>query len=432
MPFSRHGGDKKFKEGIIIMANTKRALLTSVLAIVACVAMLIGSTFAWFTDTAGTAVNKIQAGKLNIELLAEDGVTSLEGATLEWQKAEGAEDEELLWEPGCRYQLQPIVIKNAGDLALKYKIVISGIKGDAKLNEAIEWTIDGLPADEEQPLLAGESTTLNIQGHMRTDAGNDYQGLSIDGVGITVYATQYTHESDSIDNTYDKDAEYDEKTVLFVNSVAALKAAAQNAKAGDEVILSDDITLSETVRFSASGITFNGNGHTITAAMSDAQVENLATLLSFGYDTTYCTGVTVKDLTFAGKGGRAMHFHGGTSSLLQNVKISGEWSLAINFYGTHGAVMENCDISSTYANKYAKASVFANEQSANQIILNNTKIDSVFVNATEKGATYANDGIKIVVGAGSVIDELHTNIGITRTFHKVNSGKVGAVLADVK
>ncbi len=190
------------------MANTKRALLTSVLAIVACVAMLIGSTFAWFTDTAGTAVNKIQAGKLNIELLAEDGVTSLEGATLEWQKAEGAEEEEILWEPGCRYQLQPIIIKNAGDLALKYKIVISGIKGDAKLNEAIEWTIGGVSLDEEKPLLPGRSDTLTIEGHMKKEAGNEYQGLSIDGISITVFATQYTHEYDSIDNTYDEDATY--------------------------------------------------------------------------------------------------------------------------------------------------------------------------------------------------------------------------------
>ena len=96
-----------------------------------CVAMLIGTTFAWFTDTASTAVNKIQAGTLDVKLLAEDGVTSLEGATLEWQKAAGAEDEDILWEPGCRYKLQPIIIKNAGTLALKYKIVISGIAGDA-------------------------------------------------------------------------------------------------------------------------------------------------------------------------------------------------------------------------------------------------------------------------------------------------------------
>ena len=188
---------------------TKRALLTSVMALVMCVVMLVGTTFAWFTDTASTAVNKIQAGNLDIKLLAEDGVTSLEGATLEWQKAEGAEGEDILWEPGCRYKLQPIIIKNAGTLALKYKIVISGIDGDAKLNEAIEWTIDGVSLDEEKPLLAGESAKLTIEGHMKKEAGNEYQGLSIDGIGITVYATQYTHENDSVDNTYDEDATYD-------------------------------------------------------------------------------------------------------------------------------------------------------------------------------------------------------------------------------
>ena len=188
--------------------STKRALISSALAILMCVAMLIGTTFAWFTDTASTAVNKIQAGTLDVKLLAEDGVTSLEGATLEWQKAAGADDEDILWEPGCRYKLQPIIIKNAGTLALKYKIVISGIDGDAKLNEAIEWTINGVSLDEEKPLLAGAFDTLMIEGHMKEEAGNEYQGLSIDGIGITVYATQYTYENDSYNNTYDEDATY--------------------------------------------------------------------------------------------------------------------------------------------------------------------------------------------------------------------------------
>ena len=48
--------------------STKRALISSTLAILMCVAMLIGTTFAWFTDTASTGVNKIQAGNLDIEL----------------------------------------------------------------------------------------------------------------------------------------------------------------------------------------------------------------------------------------------------------------------------------------------------------------------------------------------------------------------------
>ncbi len=187
--------------------TTKRSLLASVLALVLCVAMLVGATFAWFTDTASTGVNKIQAGNLDIQLLAEDGKTSLEGKTLKWQKAEGAEDESVLWEPGCRYKLQPIIIKNAGNLALKYKIVITGIDGSAELNKAIEWSVNGVSLGTEKPLLSGKFDTLTIEGHMKEEAGNEYQGLSIDGIGITVYATQYTYESDSYGDQYDKDAD---------------------------------------------------------------------------------------------------------------------------------------------------------------------------------------------------------------------------------
>ena len=48
--------------------STKRALFTSVLALLMCVTMLVGATFAWFTDTASTGVNKIQAGNLKMEV----------------------------------------------------------------------------------------------------------------------------------------------------------------------------------------------------------------------------------------------------------------------------------------------------------------------------------------------------------------------------
>ena len=53
-----------------------------------------------------------------------------------------------------------------------------------------------------------ETKLITISGKMREDAGNEYQGLSIGGIGITVLATQYTYENDSIDNTYDREAAY--------------------------------------------------------------------------------------------------------------------------------------------------------------------------------------------------------------------------------
>ena len=414
--------------------KTKKALRGSLFALFLCIVLLIGTTFAWFTDTASTGVNKIQSGRLDVSLEMQDSNgewVSAENQMLTFKTADNRTADQILWEPGCTYELPQLRVVNNGNLALKYKIKINGIQGDEKLNEVIDWTISDVALDAEHSLAAGAtSDPLTIKGHMQETAGNEYQGLSIEGISVTVYATQSASEYDSFNNTYDENAQYDSGEVYVVDSVATLETAAQNAKAGDEIKLMKDITVKDTIKFESSGITLDGNGHTITAAMDDKAVADLKTVLSFGYGSKYCTGVTVKDINFTGKGGRAMHFHGGTSSTLENVNISGEWSLAINFYGTHGAVMNNCDISSTYGDKYAKSSIFANEQSANQIILNNTKIDDLFVNATENGATYANDGIKVVVNSGSSIGTLHTNTGVTRTFHKVNGGTVGQVLAD--
>ena len=160
--------------------TTKRALLSSVMAMLICITMLIGTTFAWFTDSASTAVNKIQAGKLDVQLLDENN-NSLEGHTLAWQKAAGHESDEVLWEPGCTYNLQSFKIKNNGNLALKYKIAISGIDGDAELLDAIDFTVTGVDGvataaalNGFEGKLAANSMTdaITISGHMKESAGN--------------------------------------------------------------------------------------------------------------------------------------------------------------------------------------------------------------------------------------------------------------------
>ena len=45
---------------------TKKALFMSMLSMLLCVAMLIGSTFAWFTDSVTSGRNKITAGNLDV------------------------------------------------------------------------------------------------------------------------------------------------------------------------------------------------------------------------------------------------------------------------------------------------------------------------------------------------------------------------------
>ena len=195
--------------------STKRALLGSVMAMVLCLAMLVGATFAWFTDTASTGVNKIQAGNLDIEIQDENGkpVTNLS-----WVKAEGAEGEQVLWEPGCTYTLPELRVVNNGNLALKYKVAITGINGSAKLNEAIEWTVGDVAMGAEQHLAAGESNAFTIKGHMKESAGNEYMNESIDGIAITVVATQDTVESDSFNKDYDANATYPVVAVGDVNT----------------------------------------------------------------------------------------------------------------------------------------------------------------------------------------------------------------------
>ena len=201
--------------------STKRALLGSVVAMVLCLAMLVGATFAWFTDTASTGVNKIQAGNLDVvlEMQNADGKwVSAEGKTLDFVKAADAKGEAILWEPGCTYELPALRIRNNGNLALKYKVIITGINGSAKLNTVIDWTIGDVAMGAEQHLAAGESNAFTIKGHMKESAGNEYMNESIDGIAITVVATQDTVESDSFDKDYDADAEYPVVAVGDVNT----------------------------------------------------------------------------------------------------------------------------------------------------------------------------------------------------------------------
>ena len=244
--------------------STKRALLGSVVAMVLCLAMLVGATFAWFTDTASTGVNKIQAGNLDVQLVDENG-NSLEGKTLEFKKAaNAAEGEAVLWEPGCTYELPAVYVKNNGNLALKYKVTITGINGSAKLNDVIDWTINDADLSADHSLAAGAtSEALTIKGHMKESAGNEYMNESIDGIAITVAATQDTVENDSFGNTYDKDAEYpivamDTLQELINNATEPVSAKLEGNIAGSLTIPED------------KNITLDLNGFTLTGGDSHA------------------------------------------------------------------------------------------------------------------------------------------------------------------
>lgn len=262
--------------------TTKRALLSSAVALLLCFTMLLGTTFAWFTDTASTSVNTIQAGTLDVALeMKKDGDwVSAEGETLSFT--------ENYWEPGCTYSLPELRIVNKGNLSLKYKVVITGIKGDAELNDVITWTIGSVAQGTEQKLAPGESKEFTIKGTMKTNAGNAYQGLKIEGIAITVLATQDTVEEDSTGIEYDKDAQYNtadaNTTALFITS-------------GNQVINEELYIDSSDTNGNSDVIRVTGGNHTIVGGNYTAYGTKSNSCLRVDGGT-----VTIKDGYFEVKG----------------------------------------------------------------------------------------------------------------------------------
>ncbi len=220
--------------------STKRALISSTLAILMCVAMLIGTTFAWFTDTASTGVNKIQAGNLDVKLMYSTDMQTWKEATDQTKLFE----DKALWEPGYT-QVVYLKIVNAGNLALKYEAGFSknytsnrgkNVNGDwyrvdnyLKIGTAetatkfanredvwsaiaaTEKTLakDVMLTDGWITLKAGESSKpFAMAIYMPTSVGNEANASrlrpsSVSGLGIEVRATQATVESDSFGTDYD-------------------------------------------------------------------------------------------------------------------------------------------------------------------------------------------------------------------------------------
>ena len=261
--------------------STKRALLTSVLALLMCVTMLVGATFAWFTDTASTRVNKIQAGNLDLEV---EYRTTAGG---DWKALDNATDlfgaEGTLFEPG-HTRVVELKIKNAGNLALKYKIGMNVISETAGTNKdgnpyklsnylkvatspiqqydpnagpgTISYAMEQLifekgnvlawehrdfanfelDKDENNRVLnlqPGDAGILGIKVYMPESVGNEANAISTEkaasiNFGLNVVATQYTTESDSYGNTYDKDAKYPDVAYTQASTQEELNAALNN------------------------------------------------------------------------------------------------------------------------------------------------------------------------------------------------------------
>ena len=276
--------------------TTKKALITSMLSLVLCVTMLVGSTYAWFTDSVTSANNIIKSGTLDVTMEWADGTKDPGAADTVWTDASSGAmfKDDILWEPGY-VDVKHIKIANVGSLALKYQVNIlangevsdlanvidvyyvdpavqvtdrAALANAPKLGTLTE-VLAGMGTSATGELLAGKADTITLALKMQESAGNDYQNKSIGAnFSVQLLATQLTYEGDSFDNQYDSESKYPvegtvtvpagnteavevkaENITVTVPADAAEEGAVYKMVVKNESIESDDVTDETTVAF---------------------------------------------------------------------------------------------------------------------------------------------------------------------------------------
>ncbi|WP_308133073.1 right-handed parallel beta-helix repeat-containing protein [uncultured Gemmiger sp.] len=316
--------------------SVKRSLLVSAIALTLTAALLIGSTFAWFTSTAQTSVSDIQAGKLEVQIVdANNTNTKLD--TLSWQKsADAASNEAVLWEPNVTYKTQPFKVKSAGNLALKYKLALSSPTGDSVLLNNIEFSIvdennNAVPIDTFEGHLTNTenfSGTFVLQGHMKEEAKNDCQGKTLNNINITVTATQDTVEYDSFGKEYDASAETDEfkqgVTVSGIAGVADSYDTIQDAYEAVKAMLVANSGLAEQPLSEEAFNAFFTDGGKITWTIYGNQKVTDNRMFSFGRAANrFGEGRHITEINIVG---------GNNSASLDLSEVNGTFALPYNWW----------------------------------------------------------------------------------------------------
>ena len=254
--------------------STRSALVSSVLALLLCFSMLLGTTFAWFTDSVSSSGNVIKAGNLDVEMEWKDATAA--GAQKTYKDAsEGAIFNYDKWEPGY-VEAKNIKISNVGTLALKYHLNIAAkgevselanvidvyyaegeyVLADRSMTElnkigTLADVLDGMPANMAGDLEAAKSDIVTIALKMQEDAGNEYKGLSIGtSFAVVLMATQDNVEADSFDGNYD-DIEIPDKdvhviggnTYYYTEDGNVVLASVPYGNVGASFTVPDDVTV---------------------------------------------------------------------------------------------------------------------------------------------------------------------------------------------
>ena len=381
--------------------NTKKALLTSVLCLLLCMSMLVGTTFAWFTDSVSTTNNIITAGNLDVNLYWKTANTDWAPVTSQTNIFKT----ETLWEPG-HTEVVYLKVVNKGTLALKYDLIVnvaSEIEGenvageDFKLSDYILYNVtEGVEkyansaaarGDESgnklnvpygkssQSLEAGEEDVLTMVVFMPTTVGNEanYRGATVPTInmGINLFATQYTYEQDSYGSEYDKDAK------VPVDNEEDMRAALAE---GGIVTLTADIAVDANAAITIpAGVeaVIDLNGHNLSSSASksgnqeaflvkgDLTIKNGSMDISATNNQSWNAMSTVFDITAGG----VLNLENVTVENLGGTDMG--FVVHMNNWGEATLNAKNC----TFKSNYVAIRVFNSGYNMNNVTLENCYVE---------------------------------------------------------
>ncbi len=340
---------------------TKKALFMSMLSLLLCFTMLMGATFAWFTDTVKSSNNIIKAGNLDIELYYQ-----VEGQT-DWTKVDANSNifkENALWEPGYT-EVVRLKAVNEGSLALKYQLGVNVVSeetsinvdgGELKLSDHIKYGLidNGNPVTRETAIAAVNADATPLATAYTSDVISLYPEGSEDGesekivtlvvympttvdnvanhakdakiptinLGLNVSATQLDAEEDSFGKDYDEEAFVAD---YYVNTASELVEAIGKAGIGNTIGLMGYVKIDPANMSNAYGTTGINikNGQTIDGNGYTLDIKGAGGTWDSGINTT---GGTIKNLTVTGSFRGIFINHNSTHSepvILENVIIDG-------------------------------------------------------------------------------------------------------------
>lgn len=378
--------------------NNKRKLLGSAALVTVSLALLVGLTFAWFTDSVKSTGNSITAGTLGITAKVAgykaDGVNSVDASSLEnadalpdtlkFDQLADVEGDNIKiindanWEPG-QSNAKLIEVSNSGTLAAKLKLEFSAT--DGSLQDALWYdfiqvkngkavgqfterpmnTLNDLGKAQEFTIKAGKDLQFMLVYGMKTSAGNEYMGKTFTA-DVTILATQAPVEKDGFGSSdYDKAVSFN----IEATDANSFEKAVANLADGGTVTLGNSITTNRNLTINGSDVTsvIDLNGKTFTTTNGDgfgfvlrngnATIRNgqMSTSSSNGaYGVIATSGgesLTLEDLTIYNykANGVAVDIRSATKTTLNDVTIVSQLGGGFTTCGT--ADLYNCTMTQT-------------------------------------------------------------------------------------